>query len=77
MKIKLLLFGILSDTAGSNEIVFNDVKTSDELNQLLLEKYPGLNKVTYRIAVNMEMITENTVLKDGDEVAMLPPFAGG
>ncbi len=29
------------------------------------------------ISVNQEMATDETVITDGDEIAMLPPFAGG
>lgn len=30
-----------------------------------------------RIAVNQEYITENVVLKEGDEIAFFPPVTGG
>ena len=29
------------------------------------------------VAVNQEMADEDSVVRDGDEIAMLPPFAGG
>lgn len=29
------------------------------------------------IAINQEMADENTLVRDGDEIALLPPFAGG
>ena len=29
------------------------------------------------VAVNQEMATEDSLVRDGDEIAMLPPFAGG
>jgi molybdopterin converting factor small subunit len=32
---------------------------------------------TYRISVNNELTNEDRTLSDGDEIALLPPFAGG
>jgi molybdopterin converting factor small subunit len=29
------------------------------------------------VAINQEMANENSLVQDGDEVALLPPFAGG
>jgi MoaD family protein len=29
------------------------------------------------ISINQEMADENTVVRNGDEIAILPPFAGG
>jgi molybdopterin converting factor small subunit len=29
------------------------------------------------VAINQEMATEDSLVQDGDEIAMLPPFAGG
>ncbi len=29
------------------------------------------------VAINQEMATEDSMVQDGDEIAMLPPFAGG
>ena len=77
MKIKILFFGILTDITGKEEMHLADVKSTNELINKLHAVYPGMNNLTYRIAVNREMVVDNTELKDGDEVALLPPFAGG
>jgi molybdopterin converting factor small subunit len=31
----------------------------------------------FRVSVNNEITADNPDLKDGDEIALLPPFAGG
>lgn len=77
MKIKLLFFGIINEIAGCSELILVDIQDTDQLTQTLKQKYPGIIKVTYRIAVNKIMINENVQLRDGDEIAFLPPFAGG
>ncbi|HLU93316.1 MAG TPA: MoaD/ThiS family protein [Membranihabitans sp.] len=49
-----------------------------ELIQYLAQKYP-LDLTSVRYAINYEMVThtENITLSHDDEVAVLPPFAGG
>jgi molybdopterin synthase sulfur carrier subunit len=77
MSIKVLFFGILSEVIKKDNISIPVIKDTDELNNYLQINYPEIKTHTYRIALNKEMLTENTKLKDGDEVALLPPFAGG
>lgn len=77
MKIKLLFFGILSEAVKEEILSISDIEHTDELNKYLQNKYPELKEYTYRIGVNQEIITDNVKLENGDEVALLPPFAGG
>ncbi len=41
------------------------------------DEFPEMVHYDYRIAVNSEMVNEDPELKDMDEVALMPPFAGG
>jgi len=77
MKNKVLLFGILEDIVGSKEIIISESNSSDKLLKNLKEQYPKLKNKTFQIAVNQQIINTNTTLNDGDEIALLPPFAGG
>jgi molybdopterin synthase sulfur carrier subunit len=78
MELKLLFFGVLTDVVGVSSLEFV-TKTCNvkALNKNLQNDFPALKKYTYKIAVNQEIIMEEKKLKDGDEVAFLPPFAGG
>jgi len=81
VKIKILLFGMLTDMAGKAfvEIEFAnniDVNT-DTLMKKVIELYPEFRKVNFIIAVNKKVISENQLITVDDEVALLPPFAGG
>ena len=78
MKIKLKFFGRLSELTDTNELIWEteESATLSEIEDQLNEKYPDWTAQVYRIAVNQEMVDVVT-LKDGDEVAFLPPFAGG
>ena len=77
MKIKLLFFGNISDITGTGEMDYSNAADTDMLELDLKNKFPQLKNFTYRIAVNKQIINENTKLKDGDEIAFLPPFSGG
>lgn len=49
----------------------------DMLNIELQNKYPKMTIMNYQFAVNKNMVDKEFKLTDGDEVAVLPPFAGG
>ena len=53
-------------------------RLSDLIDRLSAE-YPGLSKyLPYsKLAVNHAIAPHETILKDGDEVALLPPVGGG
>ncbi len=75
--IKVLLFGILAEKAGVNELFILYEKDSDTLLLNLKNTYPGLKELKFSVAVNKKIISENTLLNPLDEVALLPPFSGG
>ena len=77
MKITLLVFGQLSDITLQSELEIVDVKNTDELNKKLADNFPKLSAIKYTMAINKNIVQENTMLYDGDRVALLPPFSGG
>lgn len=81
MKINLLLFGSLREAAGESrlEVELADGTTLADLRQWLADRNPLVDKLGDRLAgsINMEIADQADVLKDGDEVAFLPPVAGG
>ena len=81
MNIRLKYFGMVSESTGVNE---ENIKvdqetpfTTSKLNVLLKNKYPKLKELNFKFAVNQNMATESHTLQENDEVALLPPFAGG
>lgn len=46
---------------------------------MLRERFPHLRAVSGNVAfaVNQTVVPADTVLRDGDELALLPPMAGG
>jgi molybdopterin converting factor small subunit len=76
MGVKIILFGKLADIAGGAVSVDN-VADTDSLVDSLNKRFPDLATTKYVIAVDKQLITENTVLNKKSMVALLPPFSGG
>jgi len=80
MKLKILAFGITKEVVGGRqlEIEIREGVATEDLRGFLLEKYPAFQKLaTFAIAVNNEYSQENTLLKEADEIALIPPVSGG
>ena len=80
MTLKILTFGIARDIIGSStfsiEITAGD--TAEDLKREILAKYPRfLSLSSLMIAVNAEYGNSETVLQEGDEIALIPPVSGG
>lgn len=80
MKLNVKYFGMIAEAVSKQE---ENVEISGQqisvayLVEVLLKKYPELNLKSFKIAVN-QTITENTaIINENDEIALLPPFAGG
>ena len=77
MKVQVLFFGPLAETAGVEKIEVSEITDTRGLRTYLQECYPFLAKSAWQIAVNKELSLQNRELHDGDEIALLSPFAGG
>ena len=77
MKVKVLFWGRLTDITGTNVCDIENIDDLHELKDSLIKTYPGLSDQHYMMAVNQEVSNGNTALEDGDEVAFMPPYAGG
>jgi len=80
MAVKLVFLGRLEDLAGTGEREVAGVSSIAEvLAGLEPELSAALNSSKVRLAVNGKLIADRRVLmlRDGDEVAFLPPVSGG
>ncbi|MBS1772380.1 MAG: molybdopterin converting factor subunit 1 [Bacteroidetes bacterium] len=79
MKITLLAFGIVKDIFKAPQLEIDcEVADAGALKQMLADKYPELKKLAhYMVAVNNEYATDTTAIKEGDEIAIIPPVSGG
>lgn len=77
MQVDILIFGHLTELIGASEIKLYDLQDSNKLIEFLNNQYPELRDQKYAIAINKKIISSNTLLTDGSNVALLPPFSGG
>jgi molybdopterin converting factor small subunit len=77
MEIKVLFFGVLAEVSGTKLKHYQDVKSISDLKFRLQDDFPEIVHYNFLISVNSEITGSDKELKSGDEVALLPPFAGG
>ena len=78
MILKLKYFGMVAEAIGKNEESLDFSKNSiEELDIELKNIYSSLNTMNYKFAINQSMIEGDEKLNENDEIAILPPFAGG
>ncbi|HEY0139264.1 MAG TPA: molybdopterin converting factor subunit 1 [Thermoanaerobaculia bacterium] len=81
MKVRLLYFAVLRDIAGVDQTELDLVEgtTANDVWQTLRTRYPQLTdyKLPPMTAINEDYATPEAVLHDGDELAFIPPVAGG
>ena len=79
MRIKILLFGQYRDAAESPELTIElppGARAADAVASLRAES-AALIPERPVVAVNLTYASLDEILRDGDELALLPPVAGG
>ncbi|HVS30129.1 MAG TPA: MoaD/ThiS family protein [Thermoanaerobaculia bacterium] len=81
MKVRLLFFAVLRDIAGKSEAELSlaEGTRAADVWQSMRRDYLALRDYTQPplIAINEEYASPETALRDGDELAFIPPVAGG
>lgn len=76
MKVQVRMFGSFQERFGYTTTEL-EVDSVAALKQLLEAEQPHIAALNYLVAVNQELVREDRPLRAGDEVALMPPFAGG
>ncbi len=80
MQIAIKYFGKITEFTQKKEELISiegDSVTLFDVETRLKEKYPKLTTTVYAFAINQTLVRGNMPVKDFDEIALLPPFAGG
>ncbi|WP_275315040.1 MoaD/ThiS family protein [Tenacibaculum bernardetii] len=80
MKINVLLFGIATDLIGSSSLTIELPISCNitSFKELLTKQYPELKQMSsYAIAINESYATDETIIKENDIIAIIPPVSGG
>ncbi len=80
--MEVLLFGIAKDIVGQTLYSLGDSVDGPnsvlELKQHMVQQFPEFGKLSsLAIAVNSEYAADDVSLKQGDEIAIIPPVSGG
>ncbi len=81
MNIPIQLFAILKDAAKASQIEV-EISENSSVAQLLgivAREFPALEKWLphCRVALNLEYTTVEAIVREGDEIALIPPVSGG
>ena len=79
--ITVKLFAAFGEAYGVSEITV-ELPPETPVSQVLessIAQYPQLEqwRSRTRFALNMEFVSPDTILQDGDEVVLIPPVSGG
>ena len=80
--VRVLLFAAAREIVGAREIELTLATPSSTVRAIsaqIAERYPALagHMRSLRIAVNGEYVRDDDPVNAGDEVAVIPPVAGG
>ncbi|WP_067150740.1 MoaD/ThiS family protein [Pseudotamlana agarivorans] len=77
MLLTIKYFGLIAEvTQISEETLEFSGKQISELLTLLYAKYEALKTKDFQVAQNQELVATDALV-NGQEIALLPPFAGG
>lgn len=81
MRIRVRLFASVKDIVGRREVVLDlpEGTTASELLHRFAADHPRLQALlpSLLLAINREYVEATRVLREGDEVAFIPPVSGG
>ena len=81
MSIRVLFFASLADIVGGRERFVKSAEVTDVLSVLnkFAAEFPAMesHKASILFALNSEFVRSDAPVRDGDEVAFLPPVSGG
>ena len=82
--ITVRLFGMTKSLAGNQDslsLTLPNGRQVKDLVELLNSGYPMIGELIYKkkvlVSINQEIAHEDMEVREGDEIALLPPFAGG
>jgi molybdopterin converting factor small subunit len=79
MQVRLLFFGATAEAVGKREIILalDRPAVASEAVQMITDEHPGIKRHKLLTALNQEYVTGDTLLSDGDELAIFTAVSGG
>ncbi len=76
-------FANLRQMAGKDEDQFelNGETTLEQFSDILAQRIPQIGEMVRQkkimVSINFDVVPLDALVRDGDEIALLPPFSGG
>ena len=79
MTVHVLFFGAIADIAGVRSLELPIAKdlNSDLFMKEMVTRFPGLASHRMHLSINQQHATGDTVIRDGDELAVFTAVSGG
>ena len=77
MKIEMISFGQIAEFINNQKIDVDGISDTDAFKQYLENQFPALKGMKYKLALNKNIVQENTEITSNATIAIMPPFSGG
>lgn len=77
MSVRILFFGATADAVGKREVETREYGPASSVLAKLLSDYPRLTSQKLLISINQEHASHESIVRDGDEVAIFTAVSGG
>lgn len=79
MALHMKYFGMVAQALGRTEEErhIDGLTDTQALRERLIQEYPALSDIPFKIAVDSTLAQTPATLRDDMEIALLPPYAGG
>lgn len=76
MAVKIKLYGQVKQITGATELI-TEATDTDSMMKEIIARFPLLKNLNLLIAVDRDIVQTNTIIRAGQELALLPPYSGG
>jgi len=76
-KIKVKAFGKLAEIIGQEEFYIQKQDKIGSVRQNLILDFIELKDISFQVAMNHKIVSDDSSMEECKELALLPPFSGG
>lgn len=77
MEIEIISFGQIAEFIDNQKVDFDGIADTDNFKQYIEHQFPALKGMKYKLALNKNIVQENTEITKKAVIAIMPPFSGG
>jgi molybdopterin synthase sulfur carrier subunit len=77
MEIEIISFGQITEFINNQKIDVAGIPNTDAFKQYLEDRFPALKGMKYKLALNKNIVQQNTEITNPATIAIMPPFSGG